>query len=219
MQDLSGKVAVVTGAGGIGKGLAMALADDGMRLTVADIDADGLRATGAELRGFGAEAVEVVTDATRPPSKPSPRRRWTPSAACNTLNDLGRMQYITGDHAGATRVHEQALTLSEQFGNPFGQANALNSLGRVRQVTGDYAGATRAYEQALTVYEQLGSRIGQANALDGLGECPRCEGFGEEAAGFLRQALMIYQDLGAPYAENVAARLARLGLENTDSPK
>lgn len=63
MDDLRGKVAVVTGAGsGIGRGLAMALAADGMRLALADIDGEGLRATGTALRDSGAEAIEVVTD-------------------------------------------------------------------------------------------------------------------------------------------------------------
>lgn len=52
----------MTGAGGgIGRGIARALAEEGMRLVPADLDAGGLRTTGAELRGSGAEAIEVVT--------------------------------------------------------------------------------------------------------------------------------------------------------------
>jgi NAD(P)-dependent dehydrogenase (short-subunit alcohol dehydrogenase family) len=63
MEELAGKGAVVTGAGGgIGRGIALALAAAGMRLVLADTDADGLRATGAELRGSGAEAIEATTD-------------------------------------------------------------------------------------------------------------------------------------------------------------
>ena len=65
MQDLQGKVAVVTGgAGGIGKALAVRFGAEGMRLVVADIEKGALDATVGELRDAGAEAIGVVTDVT-----------------------------------------------------------------------------------------------------------------------------------------------------------
>ena len=65
MQDLQGKVAVVTGgAGGIGKALAVRFGAEGMRLVVADIEKGALDATVGELRHAGAEAIGVVTDVT-----------------------------------------------------------------------------------------------------------------------------------------------------------
>ena len=65
MQDLNGKVAVVTGgASGIGKALAERFAAEGMKLVVADIERAVLDATVAELRAGGAEAIGVPTDVT-----------------------------------------------------------------------------------------------------------------------------------------------------------
>ena len=65
MQDLQGKVAVITGgAGGIGKALAVRFGAEGMRLVVADIEKGALDATVGELRDAGAEAIGVVTDVT-----------------------------------------------------------------------------------------------------------------------------------------------------------
>jgi NAD(P)-dependent dehydrogenase (short-subunit alcohol dehydrogenase family) len=65
MQDLTGKVAVVTGgAGGIGKALAVRFAAEGMKLVVADIEASVLDATVEELRAGGADATGVVADVT-----------------------------------------------------------------------------------------------------------------------------------------------------------
>lgn len=59
MENLEGKVAVVTGgASGIGLGIARALAGDGMRLVIADLDE---AAMGAARKEFSAAGVEVIT--------------------------------------------------------------------------------------------------------------------------------------------------------------
>jgi NAD(P)-dependent dehydrogenase (short-subunit alcohol dehydrogenase family) len=63
MDALDGKVAVVTGAAsGIGRGLAQRFAAEGMRLALADIEADPLEAVASDLRGGGVEVITVVTD-------------------------------------------------------------------------------------------------------------------------------------------------------------
>jgi NAD(P)-dependent dehydrogenase (short-subunit alcohol dehydrogenase family) len=63
MDDLAGKVAVVTGgASGIGFGLAKAFAAEGMKVVLADIEADALRVAADELRDGGADVLDVVTD-------------------------------------------------------------------------------------------------------------------------------------------------------------
>jgi NADP-dependent 3-hydroxy acid dehydrogenase YdfG len=67
MQTQVGRVAVITGAAsGIGRGLAEQGAKKGLRLVLADIDAVGLQALGAELRASGAELVTQVTDVSDP---------------------------------------------------------------------------------------------------------------------------------------------------------
>lgn len=60
---LSGRVAVVTGsARGIGKAAVTALAQEGVRVVVTDIDASAIEATVAELRANGHDAMGVVAD-------------------------------------------------------------------------------------------------------------------------------------------------------------
>jgi NAD(P)-dependent dehydrogenase (short-subunit alcohol dehydrogenase family) len=66
MQDFTGRVAVVTGAGsGIGRALARRFAAEGMRLVVADVEAEALARIEAELRGGGSEVLAVQLDTSR----------------------------------------------------------------------------------------------------------------------------------------------------------
>ena len=63
MQDLSGRVAVITGgASGIGLATARRLAREGMRIVLADIQKDALDAAVTEIQGLGTEALGVQTD-------------------------------------------------------------------------------------------------------------------------------------------------------------
>jgi NAD(P)-dependent dehydrogenase (short-subunit alcohol dehydrogenase family) len=63
MQELNGKVAVVTGAGsGIGRALTQACAQEGMRVVAADVEAGALDDTMKLLHDAGADATSLVTD-------------------------------------------------------------------------------------------------------------------------------------------------------------
>jgi len=61
--DLTGRVALVTGAGqNMGRASAVALAEIGADLLIADINEPGLQETAAIIRGLGRRAVPVVCD-------------------------------------------------------------------------------------------------------------------------------------------------------------
>jgi NAD(P)-dependent dehydrogenase (short-subunit alcohol dehydrogenase family) len=67
VQDLNGKVAVVTGgASGIGNALARRFASEGAQVVIGDIEADALERAVSELRASGATAEGIVTDVTDP---------------------------------------------------------------------------------------------------------------------------------------------------------
>ena len=69
MEQLSGRTAVVIGGGsGIGRGIALALAEEGMNLVIADIERDTAEAVAEEARKQNARALAVAADATKPDS-------------------------------------------------------------------------------------------------------------------------------------------------------
>ena len=63
MKQLQGKTAVVTGAGsGIGRGICLAFAKQGMSVGVSDVEADAAAVVAEEVRATGQRAISVRTD-------------------------------------------------------------------------------------------------------------------------------------------------------------
>jgi NAD(P)-dependent dehydrogenase (short-subunit alcohol dehydrogenase family) len=66
MKHFSGKVAVITGAGsGLGREFALTAAGLGMKLVLADVQADALERTTDELLGQGVEVLSMVCDVSK----------------------------------------------------------------------------------------------------------------------------------------------------------
>jgi NAD(P)-dependent dehydrogenase (short-subunit alcohol dehydrogenase family) len=101
MEQLSGRVAVVTGgASGIGRGMIEAFAEEGMKLVLADIEAEPLANAVSEVRSAGAEAIGVECDVSDAGSVEALRdRALTEYGKIHVLcNNAG----VSGSGVGAT---------------------------------------------------------------------------------------------------------------------
>jgi tetratricopeptide (TPR) repeat protein len=112
------------------------------------------------------------------------------------LNQLGVVQWLTGDYPAATASLTRALELFGDLGDRRGQACALNQLGVVQRVTGDYPAATGSLTRALELSRDLGDRRGQAWAVHDLGVVQERTGDYPAATASLTQALELSRDLG-----------------------
>lgn len=94
--DLGGKVAIVTGAGrGIGRAIAVRLAEDGARVVVADVDLGSAEGVVEEIRVGGGAAIPVQVDVSQ--------RDSVESAVRQVVQRFGRIDVLV-NNAGIQRV-------------------------------------------------------------------------------------------------------------------
>src|SRR5690242_21598692 len=95
MGRLDGRVAFVTGAGrGIGAATALRLAEDGAKVALADIDAEGCEQVAAELERIGSKGLVVhcnVADSDN-----------VEAAVQKTVDEFGRLDILV-NNAGVLR--------------------------------------------------------------------------------------------------------------------
>ena len=140
-----------------------------------------------------------------------------PSGACRLcvvevdgLRSLGNVAHGQGDYAEARAYYEQALRISREIGDRWGESASLTNLGLASNEQSDYAAARAYYEQGLHTSREIGDRWGEALALINLGYVSNQQGDYARARVCYRQALHISREIGDRQGESMA--LACLGL-------
>ena len=123
MKEFKGRVAVITGgASGIGRALAGALAAEGMKLVLADVEQTALDATTAELEGRGAEALGVVTDVSK---------RESVQALADRVFDTFGACHLLANNAG---VGAPSVPVWETTPNDWAWVHGVNVMGVVHGI-------------------------------------------------------------------------------------
>jgi len=129
----------------------------------------------------------------------------------STLNAVGWAYAMLGRHRQALIYCRRALPLLRQTGDRHGEANTWDSLGYAHHQLGDYLKAVRCYQRALAKYREIGERYDGAETLSRLGDVHLAAGRPAAARRAWCRARDILDELGHPAAEQVRAKLKRIG--------
>jgi len=104
--SLAGKIAIVTGSGtGLGKGIALAFADYGADVVVAEMNPETAAATANEIRSKGRKALDIVVDV-----KDS---QQVEQMVKQTLDEFGKIDILV-NNAGGMKRYEPTLEMDEE---------------------------------------------------------------------------------------------------------
>lgn len=152
MPELSGRVAIVTGAGqGLGKGIAAALADEGVSVALLGRTPQKVEAVAAELTGKGRDAIAIGCDVAD--------RGAVDSAVAETVAKFGRIDILINNaQGGALGISTPTVDLTDEDVLEFFRTGALGTLHLMQ------AAFPFLCESAYPVVINFGSAIGVRGA-------------------------------------------------------
>jgi tetratricopeptide (TPR) repeat protein len=137
-----------------------------------------------------------------------------PAARARTLIAAGRLAWVRGEFAAATRQLEEALALGPE---PFDRCEALNALGDVAREEGDYERAEAALQEAAAVGRAQEDWFHLGASLHNLGIVELERGRYAQARAALEEGLVWARQVESHYLiYSVLHYLSRLAFEQGD---
>lgn len=139
------------------------------------------------------------------------------------LLSLARLYEVQSNYARAEDLINEALPLSEHFGDQPRVAKALGALGEIAEDRGDFQQASALHQRALAIYQEQGLVREIAVTLNKLATVAYYQGDSATASGLWENAVTIVQGQGDHWAESVllgnlgAAAMARGDFERAVS--
>jgi NAD(P)-dependent dehydrogenase (short-subunit alcohol dehydrogenase family) len=177
VKDLSGRVAVITGGGsGIGRGMALAFADAGMHVVIADIDRRAAHAVAEEVAACGVDGLAFTVDVAE--------RSSLEGLAERAYGEFGAVHLLC-NNAGVTTFGFMCNDLSDEDWrwvievNLFGVINGLQAfLPRMRAQEGEKHVVNTASIAGVNPVPMVAPYVASKYAVVGISESLRMEGAG-----------------------------------------
>jgi tetratricopeptide (TPR) repeat protein/type II secretory pathway predicted ATPase ExeA len=133
-----------------------------------------------------------------------------------TLDDIGRLHWLRGDHVLAVEYISRALSMRRRLGDARNLATTLYSLGLVHQDSGNYKAAVEGLEEALRIRRGIGDLVGASHVLDTLGGIAQAVHDDERARGLFQEGYEAAKETGdrnriALILTNLGATFDRMG--------
>jgi tetratricopeptide (TPR) repeat protein len=112
------------------------------------------------------------------------------------LDDIGRIQFLTGAPEASLSYHRGALAVRESLGDDRGRALTLARMGQVEQEAGDLEGAAAHFREALALRRKAGDRQGEIASLLDLGGLQLDLGRVAQAVALLEEGRALARDVG-----------------------
>jgi CHAT domain-containing protein/tetratricopeptide (TPR) repeat protein len=122
-------------------------------------------------------------------------------AEANSLNSLGSIYDVLGEHSQAIDYHQQCLNIQRDIGNRDGEAASLHALGNIYDVLGEYLQAIDCHQQCLNIQRETGNSHEEASSWRDLGRAYHSLGEYQRASECQQQSLDIVQKLNSGYRE------------------
>jgi tetratricopeptide (TPR) repeat protein len=134
----------------------------------------------------------------------------------STIDDLGKLYWLRGDHQEALAATQRALVLRRKLGDRRSIALSLNNLGLVHQDAGQFKAALDAFEQALRIRREIGDLVGVAISLNNLGSVAQDQRDDRRALQLFLEAYEVAKETGDRHRislvlTNLGATYTRLG--------
>jgi tetratricopeptide (TPR) repeat protein/type II secretory pathway predicted ATPase ExeA len=113
-----------------------------------------------------------------------------------TLDDIGRLHWLKGDHALAVEYISRALSMRRRIGDARNLASTLHNLGLVQQDSGNYKAAVEALDESLRIRRSIGDLVGASHALDSLGGIAQAIGDEARARAMFQEAYEAAKETG-----------------------